>query len=439
MKKKRALVSAAAVTIAAAFIGVNSGAAYAAPVAVSASTSKTAAAPVTIQFWNNFTGTGALGNELGTLVSEFNATHPGVVVDPVYEPYATMLQTVQTAVAAKAPPAIAQLELTTNAQLAADGALTPIPSLLSKSSASALEKSIIPAIKEANSYKGTMYTVPFGYNSNVLYYNKALLAKAGITTAELPTTWAKLTADAKKLTNSGTYGYAFPAQAPWILEVRLWQSGAQLFNTNNTKALFDSSTAVGAFNSYKTLLNTKSAEMVQTDADLDQLTDLFAAGKVAMFEQSSTAMQSIAATAKFDVGVAQFPTLGKKVYSLGGYNLGIFKGAPKAQQKAAAVFAKWWSSPSIAAQWTSLSNYMPGIQAAWNTPTLKAWEAADPRRAVAAAQMPYTKPRPDFPAYPQIATDLANAFEATMSGQGSAKSNLTQAASQADSIIANSN
>jgi maltose-binding protein MalE len=52
--------------------------------------------------------------------------------------------------------------------------------------------------------------------------------------------------------------------------------------------------------------------------------------------------------------------------------------------------------------------------------------------------MPYTKPRPNFPAYPQIATDLANAFDATMSGQGSAKSNLTQAAQQADSIIAGS-
>lgn len=437
MKKGKLAASAVAVAVAVVLAGPASLAANASTVAEHSRTTKSAA-PVTIQFWNNFTGTGALGNELGTLVNQFNATHSGIVVDPVYQPYATMLQTLQTAVAAKQPPAIAQLELTTNAQLAADGALTPIPKLLSKTTASALKKSIIPSIASANSYNGTLYTVPFGYNSNVLYYNKSLLAKAGISASEMPTTWAKLETDAKKLTTSSTVGYAFPAQAPWILEVRLWQSGAQLFNTDNSKALFDSKQAVSAFTSYQKLVSSKSAEMVQTDADLDQLTDLFAAGKVAMFEQSSTAMQNITSTAKFDVGVSTFPTLGKKVYSLGGYNLGVFKGAPKAQQKAAAVFADWWSSPQIAAEWTSLSNYMPGIQAAWNTSTLKEWESADPRRVVAAQQMPYTKPRPNFPAYPQIATDLANAFDATMSGQGSAKSNLTQAARQADSIIAGS-
>ena len=41
-----------------------------------------------------------------------------------------MEQTLEAAVAAGKPPAIAQLELTTMAQLAADGALVPIPSLL---------------------------------------------------------------------------------------------------------------------------------------------------------------------------------------------------------------------------------------------------------------------------------------------------------------------
>ena len=291
-----------------------------------------------------------------------------------------MEQTLEAAVAAGKPPAIAQLELTTMAQLAADGALVPIPSLLGSSAAQALQKSVIPSIETANSYNGTVYTVPFGYNSNVLYYNKALIARAGLTPAELPTTWAELEKDSEqvtKATGGKVYGYAFPAQAPWILEVRLWQAGAELFNPNNTTALFDSSKAVNAFQAYQQLLATKSAEMVQTDSSLDQLVDLFAVGKVAMFEQSSTAVQDITGAAKFAVGEAEFPTLGKKVFSLGGYNLGVFKGAPADQQKAAAVFAQWWATPVVAAKWTSISNYMPGIQAAWDTPTLRSWESAD--------------------------------------------------------------
>ncbi len=196
---------------------------------------------------------------------------------------------------------------------------------------------------------------------------------------------------------------------------------------------------MNAFEAYQQLLATRSAEMVQTDSSLDQLVDLFAVGKVAMFEQSSTAVQDITSAAKFAVGEAEFPTLGKKVFSLRGYNLGVFKGAPEDQQKAAAVFAQWWATPAVAAKWTSISNYMPGIQAAWDTPTLKSWESADPRRAVAAGELPYTRPRPNFPAYPQIATDLADAFEAMMGGQGSAESNFTKAAGQADAILAKSN
>ncbi len=113
-----------------------------------------------------------------------------------------MEQTLEAAVAAGKPPAIAQLELTTMAQLAADGALVPIPSLLGSSAAQALQKSVIPSIETANSYNGTVYTVPFGYNSNVLYYNKALIARAGLTPAELPTTWAELEKDSEQVTKA---------------------------------------------------------------------------------------------------------------------------------------------------------------------------------------------------------------------------------------------
>ncbi|GAA5193813.1 ABC transporter substrate-binding protein [Rugosimonospora acidiphila] len=401
-------------------------------------------APVTIQFWNTFTG--PLETELGSLVKDFESSHPNIKVKLVYQPYDSMLQALQTSVAAKKPPAIAQLELTQMGQLATDGALAPISDLLSANDAKAVQKSIIPAIATANSYQGKLYTVPLGYNSNVLYYNKDLLAQAGISPQDMPKTWAQLEQDSQKLakdTNgdgkTDTFGYAFPAQAPWILEVRLWQSGAQLFNDANNKALFDSPQAVNTFKQYQDLLNTKSAEMVQTDSSLDQLTDLFAAGKVAMFEQSSTAVQAITSAAKFDVGEAQFPTMGKQVYSLGGYNLGVFNGAPPAQQKAAAELMKWWTSPDVAAKWTSVSNYMPGIQAAWNTDTLKQWQSADPRRAVAAAQMPYTRSRPNLPNYNEIADDLADAFESTMRGQGTPQANLTKAVGQAKDVISESN
>jgi sn-glycerol 3-phosphate transport system substrate-binding protein len=396
-------------------------------------------APVTIDFWNTYSG--PLETELTSIVKEFEASHPNITVKLVYEPYATELQSLQTAVAAKQPPALAQIEMSDVGTLDADGALAPVSSLLPASNAQALDKSLVPSIASANTYQGQLYTVPMGYNSNVLYYNKDLLAKDGINPQNL--TWTQLEADSEKISkdsNGSVYGYAFPAQAYWILEARFWQSGVTLFNAAGNKTEFDTAQGVSMFNNYKDLLNTKAAEMVYTDADLDQLTDLFASGKVAMFEQSSTAVQDIAEETKFPIGVAKFPTMGKQAYSMGGYDLGIFNDVPEAQKQAAAEFAQWWASPSVAAKWTSISNYLPGTTAAYDTTTYDKWKAADPSGAIAAEQLPYAQPEPDMAGAAQVETDMENAFDAAMTGKGSSASELSQLSSEADTVLAqNSN
>jgi sn-glycerol 3-phosphate transport system substrate-binding protein len=217
----------------------------------SATSAKSPSSPVTIEFWNTYTG--PLETELTSIVHDFESTHPDITVKLVYQPYATELQALQTAIAAKQPPALAQIEMSGAGTLVADGALAPISGLLPASSAQALDKSIIPSIAAANSFQGQLYTVPFGYNSNILYYNKNLLASDGISPQDMPKTWAQLEADAVRVSQDSkgsVYGYAFPAQAPWILEARFWQSGVTLFNPAGSQATFDTAQGVSMFNNY---------------------------------------------------------------------------------------------------------------------------------------------------------------------------------------------
>ena len=95
----------------------------------------------------------------------------------------------------------------------------------------------------------------------------------------------------------------------------------------------------------------------------------------------------------------------KRCSSLGGYNLGVFKGAPEDQQKAAAVFGRRWATPAVAAKWTSISNYMPGIQAVVGHADAKELgKSANPRRRVGAVEVPYGGPRSNFPSDFQLAT-----------------------------------
>src|ERR1700722_15696664 len=53
---------------------------------------------------------------------------------------------------------------------------------------------LLPAVAKALSYKGDLYSAPFYGESSMLYYNKPMLAAAGITMPEHPT-WTQVAAD----------------------------------------------------------------------------------------------------------------------------------------------------------------------------------------------------------------------------------------------------
>jgi sn-glycerol 3-phosphate transport system substrate-binding protein len=415
------------------------------PVTGSGTTEESTGAPgeevVTIEFWHIFSG--QLGERIEGLLGEFEEENPGIAVEPVYVPYNAMLQSILSSVAAGDPPPIAQLELTLMARLASEGALMPIADAVDQETLESLDERIIKSVHQANSYDDTLYTIPMGYNSNVLYYNPELLEAAGIDPErQLPTTWEELVEIAPRLTvddnGDGTpeiYGYGFPARAPWILEVRFWQAGAELFNDAGTGAVFDSRQGRSVIEGYRELLASGGAIMISTDTALNELSDMFGSGRVALFEQSSTAFFGIDDKASFEVGVAQFPTMGEEVFSMGGYNLGVFENVPRDEQEAALDLALWWSQPEVAARWTAMSNYMPGISAAWQTDTLQAWREEDPRRAQAARQLPDARPRPSLPAYPEIAQLIADAFESSVRGQANPQDALDDAAEEANNIL----
>lgn len=56
---------------------------------------------------------------------------------------------------------------------------------------------IFPMIREALSYEGEQYALPFYAESSILYYNKEMLANAGVTLSETPT-WQEVADAAKK-------------------------------------------------------------------------------------------------------------------------------------------------------------------------------------------------------------------------------------------------
>jgi multiple sugar transport system substrate-binding protein len=105
-------------------------------------------------------------------------------------------------------------------QFAQSGALTPLSNY--GVSAKGYQKGVVAA----STYKGKLYGLQPITNSIALFYNKDILAKAGVTP---PKTWADLRADAKKLTLGNTYGLALSAPATyegtWQFMPFMWSNG----------------------------------------------------------------------------------------------------------------------------------------------------------------------------------------------------------------------
>jgi multiple sugar transport system substrate-binding protein len=135
-------------------------------------------------------------------------------------PGATLIQKVLQMASSHTLPDVLMLDNPDLQQFAQSGALTTLSNY--GISATGYQKGVVAA----STYKGKLYGLQPITNSIALFYNKDLLAKAGVTP---PKTWAELRASAKKLTSGNTYGLALSAPAnyegTWQFMPFMWSNG----------------------------------------------------------------------------------------------------------------------------------------------------------------------------------------------------------------------
>ncbi|WP_369390119.1 extracellular solute-binding protein [Streptomyces sp. CG1] len=137
------------------------------------------------------------------LVKEYESKHPGVKIDVSVYSWNDVDAKVKDMVAAGHAPDLAQIGA--YADYAAAGKLYPASDLLSIRT----QADFLSQLSDAGQWNHTQYGIPFGGSTRVLFYNKTLFAKAGITNP--PTTWDELAADAKALKDRGV---KFPMALP---------------------------------------------------------------------------------------------------------------------------------------------------------------------------------------------------------------------------------
>jgi len=183
------------------------------------SSGKEDAKPVTLTYWMH--SSEAVDILMDELVKEFNADNPDIIVKTEYIPFDDYMSKLIPALSTDAGPDVFKIQQGTVAQLAAAGSIQPLDAEVLPGSM--IESEYIESTVNGMMYNGQYYGMPTDTQSIMLYWNKALVAAAGLDAEKGPQTWEEFFDWSRKLTKSengvmtqsgwGTNGYWPEVQA----------------------------------------------------------------------------------------------------------------------------------------------------------------------------------------------------------------------------------
>jgi multiple sugar transport system substrate-binding protein len=236
------------------------------------------------------------------LVGEFEFKNPGIRVDVDVYGWSQVDRKVASLVKDGKAPDIAQIG--SYADYAARGELYRADELLSIPTQAAF----IPGLADAGKVHRVQYGLPFVASTRVLFYNKNLLAKAGI--PDPPKTWDQLQTDAQALKRAGVkvpYGLPLGPEEPQTETLNWMLSGGGGYTDPIGRYTIDSRENIKTFEWLRDELVGKGlTNPAPGSANRQEVFDAFTRGDVAMLNGHPTLMQR-ALENGIDFGTAPLP------------------------------------------------------------------------------------------------------------------------------------
>jgi multiple sugar transport system substrate-binding protein len=390
--------------------------------------------------YENFGTNVTLNTVLHKAATEFSAKYPGwsVNLEPIVAPenaYYTKLDLMSSS-ASTAPDVLYEDTFLVNSDVAA-GFLAPIDSYAKTWSGWKEYSSAAQAA--ARSANGHIYGVSMGTDTRGLYYNKKLLAKAGIAVPWQPKSWADIIAAAQAIKKAdpgvipiNVYSGVAPGEATTMQGFEMF-----LYGTNNP--LFDYATGkwemagagfTASLSAYKTLFSQGLAETPQDAAGTtwgSQVAEtLLPQSKLAIDLDGSWVASDWAPTSKGGVapwpqwssvmGEAAMPTeTGQapgKVSMSGGWLLSVGSHAPNKQMA--------FNFITIALDYQNSLAYDIGagqVATRADVASTPAYKNANASVSAFSSYVPFTHFRPAFTDYPKLSNEIQLITGQIMTGQ----------------------
>ena len=316
-------------------------------------------------------------------LAETYTKQTGVKVDLQVIDWNSIDQQVSTMLQNNQPPDV--LNLNAFASYAKDGLLYPAEDILSPKT----KADFLDAFTRGGEFRGKLYGFPILSSARAFFYNRALLARAGL--AGPPGTWDEFLQAARKIQalGGGTIGYALPlgpeeAQAEW--SIWMWNNGGdwksgEAWAINSDRNVQTLSFLADLANKHK-VTQVNPGKTNRTDGAFQ----LFKDGKVGMVMGFSPLAAQLDAEGKVDYGIGLMPsntgasvTLGVEDYLM------AFK--KKGNQESVKKFLDLYYQPENITRWITAEGFLPvtksGLRQMSGNPKLRPYLDALPNARLA--------------------------------------------------------
>jgi multiple sugar transport system substrate-binding protein len=388
---------------------------------------------VTVTFWHGMES-GINNKILQSKIDQFNARHSDIFVDAqVYGAADQLGPKLDAAVAGKTPPDLLWWSPAFFPKYAEAGALRGIDDFLAED-ASFNRHDVYDYLWELGSFEGKLYLTPFSANNLGVYYNRKMLAEAGV--HQPPQTWEEFKQTAKRLTRDGVFGFQIPIGTSewtvWTWQCFLWQAGGEILTPDKKAAAFNSPAGVAALDFWRSLFDEKLANFSETDAGYK--TDNFLAGRIAMTINGPWNYAALKEQKAVELGVWPLPKQSREATNIGGESLFLFKSSAR-RERAAWEFMKFVMSADFQVDWAMATGYLPVSKSAAGDEKYQAFLAANPFIKAYNDQMPAGRTRPSIPQYPALSQTLGKYLEAALYGKLSSQEALDKAAAEVNQLL----
>lgn len=384
---------------------------------------------ITLTFWHHYSTASPEEKTLTeTLIPKFEAENPGIKVKAVAYPWDQLHKKLQIGSGGDLPD-VARLDIIWVPEFQKQGLLTALDKEFADFDETA--QGLLAGPLSTGKIGDHYYGLPLNTNTKVLFWNKEMLEKSGVTQAPETTdeffdTLAKVKAKYPK-----GWGFGEPALQGWNILPWIWSNGGDVLSPSMDTAdgYLNSQATVDILAKWRKAIKAgqiagfKPGDVPVTEGHAKNSYAMMAEGPWAFAQFESQFKDYKAMTASFPKGSAG------SIQVLGGEDLGIFS-TSKARQEASWKFVKFMTSENAQVSMGKVGQIPVN---------LKAMENAEIKQIAYFApfleQLKTSKARPPVAAWPQIDTVISDTVTEISMTDHDIKKLLDEAVTKIDALL----